>query len=359
MPYSRFRHERIVEETPGEHNDICLLTDLTGNGRLDILIGGKYGEGNLCWYEAPGWTPHPIGSAYLEAGGVLLDVNGDGRLDLVAGEAIGGGSRRPGGGHELYWFEQPEDPRLPWPRHVIENGLHKYHDQAVGDVDGDGEPEIVIASQQAGIVAYYDIPADLAVPRWPYACRHIVADALSVEGLAVADVYGAGKNAIVAGTNLLLPPARPDGRWEIRPFADYVQPAIRVGDLDGDGLPEVVAAEGESHPARLGWFDPRTGEAHHLADDLFHPHSLALADMTGDGRLDIVVAEMGLGRWENPRVFVYVNLGGGRFERVLVGEGVPTHNAAVGDLDGDGRPDIVGKPYHPGRHVDVWWNTWG
>ena len=41
---------------------------------------------------------------------------------------------------------------------------------------------------------------------------------------------------------------------------------------------------------------------------------------------------------------------------MLVQEGIPTHEAKVGDLTGDGRPDIVGKPYHPERHNDVWFN---
>jgi len=28
----------------------------------------------------------------------------------------------------------------------------------------------------------------------------------------------------------------------------------------------------------------------------------------------------------------------------------------IADINGDGRPDIVGKPYHPERHIDVWFN---
>jgi len=47
MAYPRFRHEVIVERTPGEENDVCLLADLTGNGWLDVIIGGKFGENNL------------------------------------------------------------------------------------------------------------------------------------------------------------------------------------------------------------------------------------------------------------------------------------------------------------------------
>lgn len=35
---------------------------------------------------------------------------------------------------------------------------------------------------------------------------------------------------------------------------------------------------------------------------------------------------------------------------------IATHEATVGDLTGNGLPDIVGKPYVPPYHIDVWFN---
>jgi hypothetical protein len=131
---------------------------------------------------------------------------------------------------------------------------------------------------------------------------------------------------------------------------------VAAADLTGEGRIDIVICEGESHPGRLAICSGPDLAARVLRDDLFHPHSLALADFTGSGRLDILVAEMGLGRNPNPRMFIYRNRGGGEFEEVLVQAGVPTHEAKVGDLTGTGRCDIVGKPYQPERHIDVWFN---
>lgn len=344
----RFRHQYIDRCTPGWENDVCLLGDVDGDGYADVVIGGKEGQDNLVWYRYPSWTRHTIGTANLEAGGVLLDITGNGQLDLVVG--------RPSGGKELYWFENQGTWR--WPMRVIEDTLCKYHDQAVGDVDADGEPEIVVASQEAGVLVYYDLPPDPWVSPWPPECRHLVCEDLMAEGLVVADLNGDGRQEIVAGPNWFEPPGGAGGRWRRHQFADFRDCRAAVGDLNRDGAPEIVLCEGEADQGRLSWFEGRGWEREHLiADDLFHPHSLALASFGGGDGLDVFVAEMGLGRHDRARVLIYVNRGQGQFEEFPVAEGHPTHEAKVGDMGRTGLPDIVGKPYRPGRYVEWWENV--
>jgi hypothetical protein len=350
-----FRHIVIDPDPPGAHHDILLVTDLTGNGLPDVIIGCKQGPVNLFWYENPGsadepWVRHDIAHApELEAGGALLDVDRDGRVDIIAGQQIRS--------HELYWFQQPPDPRGPWRRYVLENRFEKYHDQVVGDVDNDGQRELLFCSQRSGILAYYDLPDDPTVEPWPRECFHLISDqAHGVEGLVVADVDGDGLQEVLAGT-CIWRCAGPGGAWEATPFATgYTMTRLAVGDLDGDGSPEVVVAEGESDRGRLMWCKPPHGPAQILRDDLFHPHSLSLADFTGDGTLDIFVGEMGLGKKADPHLFVFVNSGEAHFEPLVVSVGIPTHEAKVADLNADGHPDIVGKPYFPEKHIDAWLN---
>lgn len=350
-PTVKFRHEVIDPDPPGSHHDITLIADVDGDGRNDVIIGGKKGDVNLFWYENPSWTRHDMASApNLEAGGVVLDIAGNGRLDVVAGQQIGG--------HELYWFECPPDSRDPWTKHVIEDRFEKYHDQAIGDVDGDGEPEILIASQRSGLLAYYDIPADPRVSPWPRACCHVIAEGIGdLEGLVVVDLDGDGHAEIIAGPNIFRPGDDPRTPWRKASFAsDFVKTRVAVADLDGDGELEIVLCEGESHPGRLAWCAAPDWTPHVLRDDLFHPHSLEIADFNRDGLPDIFVGEMGLGRNPDPKMIIYLSRGDGRFEEIVFERGIPTHEAKVGDLTGDGRPDIVGKPYEPERHIDVWFN---
>ncbi|MFC6755697.1 MULTISPECIES: FG-GAP repeat domain-containing protein [Haloarcula] len=379
---SGFTHQRIDERPPCTKLGFCLTTDLTGNGRDDVIVGGAgegfpgkglvwkaeqygvptgslrsaigIGESNLFWYENPGFERHEISfTPALDVGGAVGDITGTGGPNIVAGQGINN--------TDLYWFEPGADPREPWARYRITDRFEKYHDVTVADVDDDGEPEVVGLSQESETVFYYDVPAAPRQTPWGEDNLHVVDEGRELEGVAVVDIDGDGRTELVAGPNVYHRDPDAETGWRREAIVDgWDNTRVAVADVDDDGDLEVVLSEGDSphlgtHPGRVAWFDPPDWDQHLIADGLFCPHSLEVEDFTGDGLPDIYVAEMGLGKHSDPRHFVFYNRGG-EFERETVATGIETHEAKVVDLTGSGRPDVVGKSYGPDHHVDVWFN---
>jgi len=349
---------------PGTQQTAGVVTDLDRDGVNDFVITERTAAPSIAWFRrgSRGWTryvieDHPL---HIEAGGAACDIDGDGDLDLV----FGGDWMS----NEVWWWENPYphfDPKVPWKRHVIKNsGATMHHDELCADVDGDGKPEVVFWNQGADALFLAKIPSD---PRhtepWPLSL--IFKAPSKPEGLALADVDGDGQPDILGG-----------GRWfkynggsSFTPHViDEAQTGSRVaaGQLVKGGRPEVVFVLGDG-VGRLKWYEWKDSAwvgQDLLRFDVIHGHSLAIADLNGDGNLDIFCAEMG--KWtesarepDNPgaRMWIFWGDGRGNFTRSLIASGFGNHESKVADLDGDGRLDILGKPYNwDTPRLDVWLN---
>ena len=117
---------------------------------------------------------------------------------------------------------------------------------------------------------------------------------------------------------------------------------VSIGDLNGDGFPDIVLAKGRHWPlvdrVLINDGHGRFPLAHDLGSASDRSYSCTLADLDGDGTLDVVISNDA----PDPKL-VYLNDGKGSF-RVGSTYGRPewpTRNARAADLNGDGRPDIV------------------
>jgi hypothetical protein len=336
-----------------------LILDVDRDGVNDFVIASRRSGVSMVWYKrsAGGWTKYLVEDSTLdiEAGGTYADIDGDGDLDVV----MGGDNRS----NQVWWWENPYPnygQNTPWTRRLVKDGgSNKHHDQIFGDFDGDGRQELVFWNQGAQSLYLAEIPGD---PRntqpWSYTQIYEWSSGAEHEGLAKADVDGDGQADIVGG-----------GRWFKHNGGTSYTPEVidsgatfgrvAAGQLKVGGRAEVVFGPGDS-TGSLEWYEWVGGQwvEHTLVDDVDHGHSLQVADVGGDGNLDIFSAEMRL-HAANPdaKMWVFYGDSSGGFRESVVAMGYGNHESRVGDLDGDGDVDILGKPYDwDTPRADVWLN---
>ncbi len=353
-----------------------LVADLDKQPGQDFVIGYRVKAPALVWFRHTpnGWDRSVIDPDFLtvEAGGAAFDIDADGDLDIVFGADWQGS--------QLWWWENPYpkfDPNVPWKRRLIkDSGAKQHHDQVFADFKGTGKPQLVFWNQAAKTLFIADIPAD---PRntepWKYevlysgqAGQAVQNAAQYAEGADAFDVDGDGRPDLLAGNSWFK--YRGGNRFDpIRVGA--IGGRIRAGRfIKGSKVAQVVIAPGDgSGPLRFYQANgdparPESWSGRDLLDrDMVHGHTLDLGDVDGDGNLDIFAAEMA--KWtsgaasDNPTATAWILYGDGKggFRTTVLVTGDGWHEGRLADLDGDGRLDILNKPYTwEAPRVDIWLN---
>jgi len=244
-------------------------------------------------------TPHPTFQHVLIDGDnppdphckAAGDLSGDGNPDLLAASASGGG---------LYWYRYPN-----WTKHEIAGGTYTT-DMAVADIDGDGCLDVVIPSDE-GLIWFRN-------PR------------------------GVGGN----------PACDPWAATVVSPLGARMHD-VQVADLDGSGRLDLITRHQSGFGKRMGnevhlWVQRTPASWDHRTFSCPHGEGLAVADLNGSGRPDVVIG----GRWyENPGDVLggewreHLYMPADHFERCWTNGDVVVK---VGDLSGNGRPDLVLSP---------------
>jgi hypothetical protein len=348
--------------------------DLRGNGKLDLVVVGDNGGGNgsvgvllgngdgtfqpVVTYGSGGEQPYWL---------AVADLNGDGKLDLVVANSYysdtvgvllgnGDGTFKPvvtystGGG----------------PSSV-----------AVADVNGDGKPDILVSTSgcygcSAGLVGVLLGNGDgtfqpvVAYSSGGYDARSIAVEDLNGDGkldIAVANLCGAAEDC---SGNSSLGVLLGNGDGTFKPAVTFSSggpgtDSVAAADVNGDGKPDLVVANlcpsGSSNCSHTE--EDMAGVLLGNGDGTFQPvvlyasggygaESVAVADVNGDGKPDLVVANLcssigsdcpypGTGD-----VGVLLGNGDGSFQPALTfGAGGPAASAAIADVNGDGRPDLL------------------
>jgi len=351
----RFKSHVIDTTLPENNYAQTALADLDNDGRLEYVVGQQYGD--IFWYKhhAPDrWTRHLLGqNSPSDVGGVAHDVDGDGWIDFVAGGA---------------WYRNSRDPDVPFTRVAFDPELKGVHDVVAADIDGDGIAEILTMSDQNDL-RWYKIPEDPAEP-WPV--QHIWAPVHA--GISVGDINSNGHLDIVR-TDIWLENVNGDGTsWvehaigpntppppDFQPYFAFNATYNVVLDMNGNGKNDIVFTDAEIPGGKIWWMENLDGsgtvwQRHdiYVWDPVKEPrrgayHSLFTGDLDGDGDIDIITCEMeAVGGEGTPRWYIWENLdgrGGAWQEHVILDANLGGHATVVGDVTGNGRLDIISKPW--------------
>ena len=316
------------------------------------------------------WVRHVIDDASRGADGVrLADANGDGRLDLVCGWEEGGVVR-------VCLQPELELRSQPWPA-VTVGQVRSPEDAVFVDLDLDGNLDVISSTEGStrslfvhwgpSRSQYLDenaweteaIPCAAKSQAWMFALP------VELNGMDGAEVI-VGSKGRQASVSILTGPA--DGRRQLAEFqlqrlvdAGWIM-SLEAHDLDNDGDMDVIVSDRKGPACGVYWLENPGAEAvrmqhdwtrHEVAGHNREVMFLDLADMNGDGRVDIVTATRNgvlliSTSPENPSEPWST-------EEVPNPFGVPHGKAvAVADLNGDGRLDLAhtanngGNREHPG-----------
>ena len=325
------------------------LNDLDGDGKPDMVIAdimngisfsrNTSGIGNISF--SPAVIPDPnLKTDFFD----LSDLDGDGKADVCASFDNTNNvfflrnTSTPGGisfGNTTS-YALPEAPL----------GIK------AGDLDGDGKPDVVVThpdvnnklyilqnTSASGAISFTQLPP-LVAARLPY-------------NIWIGDIDGDGKPEL-AVTNAdnasfsVYPNTSTPGNISFAPRIDFPTGSsprgIAGGDLDGDGRPEIVVCNAQSNTLSVYVNKSTSGNISFLPQMNLvagnYPNNVALTDMNGDGKPDILAKNLISGD-----LFLYQNSGSpgnvSFFTPANYSMNPVGFVAAAADVDGNGKPDMV------------------
>jgi hypothetical protein len=363
----------LTNPSGGDITFSVAVADLNGDGKPDVVVANHSGcytcsDGSVGILLGNGdgtfQTAQTYDSGGIAAGGIAIaDLNGDGKLDVIvtnqcaagtdciATSSTGSVAVLLGNGNGTFQ-----------PAQVYSAGNLSLY-LALGDFNHDGRLDVVVADGCGGC-GHRNIAVLLGNGDGTFGSSRIYDLPGEPEGIAVGDIDGDGKLDVVVG--LEGPPGAPatssvvlfgngDGTFltsrTLSPAGTYP----KLADVNGDGRLDLIVATPCSNPGctkggvgvLLGNGDRSFQPIHIYSSGGYDADFVAVGDLNRDGKLDIFVANF------SGKVGTLLGAGDGTFLPVQISNpGIGgAFSMAVGDVNGDGKPDLIVGIYNLNNEI--------
>jgi len=317
-------------------DNVCIAAmEIDGDGHTDLILGADWAPfdtkagGTLQWLKRgktldEEWSIHPITTEPTVHRVRVYDRSGSGDMRILLGPLMGRESSKDnnwidGRPVRMLSFAVPADPvKGPWKAEAIDENLHVVHN-FFPVKGGKGEPDAIVTASYDGVHRLSVDrrgkwnseklgEGDQSNPKGSRGASEIRQGSLGKNGPVIGTIEPWHGNRVVVYT-----PGKTSGLWTRRVVDEQLRwgHAVAFADLDGDGIDELIVGV-RDNPAKGDTFREKCGiRAYRIGDAVSR-------QMIDDG-------------------------------------GIACEDMVVGDLDGDGRPDIVAVGRATGN-VRIYWN---
>ncbi len=304
-----------------------------------------------CCLSIVAFEPHTIECCgRFEAHTVLAaDLDGDGDSDVLSASSRD---------HTIAWYENEQSQGAFGPRRVISANVRDANSVHAGDLDGDGDLDVLSTSLSRNEIAWHENTNGQGTFAAP---RIITTDVDGPTSLHIADLDADGDLDLLSASqndNKIAWYENTNGQAMMGPQRVITTKAaggisVYAADLDGDGDLDVLSASPRDD--KVAWYENidgngEFGDQQVITTDAAGAASVKTGDLDGDGDLDVLSAS-----FDDDTVAWYENRDGGNFGRPRV---ITTHAGGVADvftvdMDGDGDLDVVSASY---RDDEIAWH---
>ena len=344
-----------IDSTTDLHPNDLVMADFDGDGKPDLATANNYSTaGSLASVSvlrntssggAISFATHQdiftgVQTFALAAG----DLDGDGKPDMISCSIV--------------------DKTISVFRNTSTTGVISFaaktdyavgenpYDIAIGDLDGDGRPDIVVTNYLSNSISIFRNTSTVGNISFATKVDISTGSDLGPWGIAVQDLDGDGKPDLAVtnnlsntvsifrnkstGTNISFAPS-------IHYYGGVAPMGIAIGDMDGDGKPDLVwAKDGDNTAVGVELNQSSPGALSFVATpahtyNITYAYNVAISDINGDGNPDLLLSSYG-------KISVLQNastVGNISLSPIADFQGNSPYALAAGDINGDGYADFV------------------